>query len=314
MVSLFFSYSHTDEEYRNRLEKHLAPLKREGLISGWHDRKIHAGGHLHDEISQHVEHDQVILLLVSADFLASDYCQDREMATALERHKRKEAIIIPIIVHPCDWKNTPLGELRVTPRDGKPISKHPHHDDAYLEIVTDIREAIPKVDHQPQRTQSIPITPTPSVSQRTPIRSSNLRIRQDFTDHDKDVFLDSTFEFISNYFESSLVELQSRNPGTEIRFKRGVREFTAALYRKGSKQSACKVWLSNSSHFSEGIAFSSNEAGTGYNEMLSVTEDGQSLGLKPQMGGYMILRDNYLTQEGGGEHLWSMFIQPLQRG
>ena len=88
MVSLFFSYSHRDEEFRDELEIHLAMLKREGSISAWHDRRIDAGAKLHDDISEHLETANIILLLVSPSFLASDYCYEREMTRALERQKK----------------------------------------------------------------------------------------------------------------------------------------------------------------------------------------------------------------------------------
>ncbi len=310
MVGVFFSYSHADEEYRNRLEKHLSPLKREGLISQWHDRKIHAGSNLHDEISKHVEEDQVILLLVSADFLASDYCQDIEMARAIERHKRKDAIVIPIIVHPCDWKNTVLGELRATPRDGRPISKHPHHDDAYLDIVTDIRKAISALDSQPQQKTPKPTQTMPTVSAYPSTRSSNLRIRKEFTDHDKDSFLDETFDYIFKYFEASLDELKARNPDIETRFKPQGQTFKTGIYRNGKKECWCKVWISDERHFGGGIAYSHTDSDSSFNEMLAIENDGYSLILKP----FMRSGDTSLTQEGAAEHLWSMFIEPLQQG
>ena len=79
MVTLFFSYSHKDEELRNELETHLALLKRQGVISSWHDRRITAGSDLNQAISSELESSQIILLLVSAHFLASDYCYEKEM-------------------------------------------------------------------------------------------------------------------------------------------------------------------------------------------------------------------------------------------
>ena len=73
MANIFFSYSHTDESLRDELEKHLSILKRQGLIETWHDRRIDSGGDFSQEISSHLEDAEIILLLVSSDFLASDY-------------------------------------------------------------------------------------------------------------------------------------------------------------------------------------------------------------------------------------------------
>src|SRR6185503_16598921 len=98
MAKVFFSYSHDDEQYRDQLEKHLALLKREGLVESWHDRRIRAGSPLAQEIDQQLERADVVLLLVSASFLASDYCYSIEMQRAMERHAAGEATVIPVIV------------------------------------------------------------------------------------------------------------------------------------------------------------------------------------------------------------------------
>ena len=97
-LEVFYSYSHKDEALRDELEKHLALLKRQGLITNWHDRRIGAGDEWRDQIDAHARSAQIILLLISADFLASDYCYDVEMKLALERHAAHEAVVIPIIL------------------------------------------------------------------------------------------------------------------------------------------------------------------------------------------------------------------------
>src|SRR5215472_12123628 len=103
-LSLFYSYTHEDEALRDQLEKHLVQLQRQGLISTWHDRKIPPGGAWADEINAHLETASIILLLVSPDFLASNYCYEIEMERALERQRSGEACVIPIILRPCDWQ------------------------------------------------------------------------------------------------------------------------------------------------------------------------------------------------------------------
>jgi TIR domain len=106
-VRLFYSYSHRDEEFRSALETHLAVLRRSGLIAEWHDRMIHAGGDWRGEIDRYLASADIVLLLVSADFIASDFCWGVEMRKALQRHERGEARVIPIILRPCRWLNTP---------------------------------------------------------------------------------------------------------------------------------------------------------------------------------------------------------------
>ncbi len=102
MTKVFISYSHQDEPYRKDLEKHLAVLRRNAYIDTWTDRKIIPGEEWNKSISQELLSAKIILLLISADFLASDFCYDVEMKTAVQRHNDKEAIVIPIILRFCD--------------------------------------------------------------------------------------------------------------------------------------------------------------------------------------------------------------------
>jgi hypothetical protein len=118
--TLFFSYSHIDEALRNQLEVHLFALKRQGLISTWHDRRIIVGSHVGDAIDANLEAAQIILLLVSSDFIASDYCYEREMMRAMERQESGDARVIPVILRPCDWHDLRFGKLLAAPRDGNP--------------------------------------------------------------------------------------------------------------------------------------------------------------------------------------------------
>ena len=141
MIKLFFSYSHRDELLRDELEVHLAALKRQGVISTWHDKRLQAGDDIDQHISQQLEEADIILLLVSPYFISSDYCYEVEMQRALERHQNGAARVIPVILHPCDWQKTPFGKLRATPPDGKPISKFPNPHDAFLSVTQDIRAA-----------------------------------------------------------------------------------------------------------------------------------------------------------------------------
>src|SRR5256714_6146191 len=97
-VKIFFCYAHEDEELLNKLKSHLRPLQRQGLIDVWHDRDINAGTEWEQEISHHLNTAQVILLLISPDFMDSDYCYGVEMQRAIERHARGEALVIPIIL------------------------------------------------------------------------------------------------------------------------------------------------------------------------------------------------------------------------
>jgi hypothetical protein len=142
IVEVFFSYSHKDERMREKLETHLSALRRENVIAGWHDRKIMPGTEWKDQIDEHIETAHIILLLVSADFLNSDYCYDVELKRAISRHDGGEARVIPIILRPCDWLNTPFGKLQALPRDGKPVSDGATQDHAFNEIARGIRRVV----------------------------------------------------------------------------------------------------------------------------------------------------------------------------
>src|SRR2546430_17381901 len=113
LLELIIIYARYDEKLLNPLQKHLSPLKSQGLISGWYDREIVAGTDWEHEIDEHLNLAFIILLLVSPDFIASSYCYGREMKRALERHEAREAHVIPIILRPGIWWDTPIGKLQV---------------------------------------------------------------------------------------------------------------------------------------------------------------------------------------------------------
>jgi len=314
MSSLFFSYSHKDEALRDRLEVHLAALKREGAISTWHDRRIMAGDVLDQRIDENLESADIILLLVSPDFLASDYCHDVEMQRALARHEKGIARVIPVILRPCDWRHSPFAHLLAAPTDGKPITKWANEDEAFLDVVQKIRAALPAT-HRPEveSSRSGSGAAEPVTVQSGP-RSSNLRLRKTFTDADRDRFLDDAFEYMARLFENSLAELEKRNHGIEGRFKRlDSTHFTAVIYESGAARCQCTISLGG--HFGRGISYSNTVGGSGnsFNEMLSVEHDEQHLYLKPMgiwsMGGE---RETQLSAEGAAEYFWSMLIEPLQ--
>jgi hypothetical protein len=139
---VFYSYAHEDERWRKKLETHLSSLKRKGLISGWYDRNIKAGQEWEQEIDTHLNTADIILLLISPDFLASDYCYCTEMKRAMERHEAGVARVIPIILRPVDWQGTPFDKLQVLPTDAKAVTEWSNSDRAFMDIVKGIRNAV----------------------------------------------------------------------------------------------------------------------------------------------------------------------------
>lgn len=139
-ISLFYSYAHNDETLRNELDKHLSGLRKRGLIAQWHDRNISAGTEWADQIDHHLNTAQIILLLISADFLASDYCYSIELKRALERHGAGEACVIPILLRPVDWQEAPFAKLQILPQNAQPVTAWANQDSAFEDIVIHIRE------------------------------------------------------------------------------------------------------------------------------------------------------------------------------
>ena len=139
---LFFSYAHEDRALLEEVRKHLAAMERSGLIGGWDDRMITAGAEWEGRILESLEQADVILLLVSADFLSSNYCWDVEMRRALVRQAAREALVVPIILRPCDWTNAPFARLQSLPSEGRPIVLWSPQDSGFLDVVEGLRRAL----------------------------------------------------------------------------------------------------------------------------------------------------------------------------
>ena len=141
-VPVFISYAHEDENLRIALGKHLSVLEREGLVTAWHDRMIRPGKEWKGEIDSNLDSAGVILLLVSSDFINSDYCYDIELKRALEHHEQRNTIVVPVILRPVVWQKTLFSKLQALPKDGKPVTEFQNQDAAFVEITEGIRAAI----------------------------------------------------------------------------------------------------------------------------------------------------------------------------
>lgn len=141
-VSIFISYSHEDESYKDKLEKHLSILKRNNIVETWHDRKIIPGEEWDKKIKDELETAQIILLLVSVDFLSSNYCYDIEIKRAVERHDKGEAVLIPIMLRKCDWNETSFSKIQALPKNAKPVKNFDDEDEAFYSIVEGIKSSI----------------------------------------------------------------------------------------------------------------------------------------------------------------------------
>lgn len=136
---MFISYSHRDDGLRAQLDRHLSALRWKGLVDSWHDRQIRPGDEWLGEIDENLEGADVILLLVSADFLASEYCRDIEMRRAMERHREGSATVVPVVLRDCDWQEFPFAEIQGLPLDGRAVTAWPNPDAAFTDIAVRLR-------------------------------------------------------------------------------------------------------------------------------------------------------------------------------
>lgn len=199
-LKAFISYSHLDDHALTRLSKHLSMLKRDGSISEWFDQKIIAGGDLDAEISSHLDECDLFLALVSADFLASNYCYEREMKYAFERHDAGTLRVVPVIVQPCDWQSSPLGKLKALPRDGKAVSEWTNENTAWLDVVTQLRRI---VNEQSATRDELPARSSPRNT-----KPPKYRLKRDFDDVDRQEYREQAFATMRDYFKKASAEIR----------------------------------------------------------------------------------------------------------
>jgi hypothetical protein len=159
-IEVFYAYAYEDEALRFELEKHLSLLHRQGLIAAWHNRHILAGTDWTQAIDTHLEQASMILLLVSSDFLASDYSYGIEMQRAIARHEAKQARVIPILLRPVDWQGAPFAHLQALPTNAKAITAWPNQDEAFTSVAISLRQVI---EHLDQLATSMPASSFPRI-------------------------------------------------------------------------------------------------------------------------------------------------------
>lgn len=144
-LRLFVSYSHADEQLKDELLRHIEPLKHLNLIESWHDRKLVAGEEWEKVISKNLENADIILLLVSIDFINSKYCLDIELERALELHEEKKAVVVPIILRSCLWQHTAFAKLQALPQDAKAVYAWSDRDEALVNIANGIKQVAEEI-------------------------------------------------------------------------------------------------------------------------------------------------------------------------
>ncbi len=224
-IEIFFCYAREDEALRQRLEKQLKALKRQGFIDIWHDRDISAGTEWEREIDKHLNTADIILLLVSPDFMASDYCYGVEMKQAMERHESGQARVIPVILRPVYWQGAPFGKLQALPTDAKHVTSPIWHnlDEAYFDVAEGIRTAVVKLLFQQANTQG-------------DTYSSTGQFREALTEYERAIHIDPNNASVYNSKGITLFELQ-RYEEALIAFEQAIRldsNFTRGFNNKGT--------------------------------------------------------------------------------
>lgn len=204
MKRIFISYSHEDKQYLNQLDKHRAVMIDDGLIELWCDKYIQPGHRIYAEIKKEIHSCDIILLLVSPDYLASESCRE-EMSIAIKRrHSSKVVNVIPIILKSCDWMNTRLKELKALPEDGVPISTSKNKDEVYTNIVKELRQlcldpSSTPLDRKRTQPQTAADVPQPQVDK--------YRVKKDFNEIDRSNFRRKAYSVVKDYFKKEIEDL-----------------------------------------------------------------------------------------------------------
>ena len=198
-MKAFISYSHADTAMLDLLHKHLAQLQREHIVTTWNDQAIKAGANLDNTISTALNSSNLFLALLSPDYIASNYCYEKEFATALEMEKKGEITIIPVIVESCDWKNTPFSTFKALPKDGKPVSTWDNKNTAFLDVIQNVRRLITSL------AQIVFSGPASALKESGIAR--NYRVTKDFDSIEKIEFATKGFTEVKEYLKRYLEEI-----------------------------------------------------------------------------------------------------------
>jgi hypothetical protein len=307
-MKAFISYSHTDEKYVERLHVHLAQMKREGSIDVWHDRTIMVGGTLDQEIDTNLADSDLFLAITSPDFIASGYCYEKEMIDAIAMHDRGEIRIVPIIVEPCDWINTPLQRYLATPKDGKAVSEWSNPNSAFLEVVTDLRKIANAVT-----TRLLPQTPKSQKRQTPKTNKPIYRTKRDFDKIDRIEFKKSAFSEIAKNLRAYCQEADKID-GIRALFEQASQDrFFVTLVNKNKSNSAAErtVYMSDGSFMSGvNILHGRSDSSTSSNGSFSIEADDYDLFLRSLMS-FRSDRERKLSPADVADEIWGEMMQSV---
>ncbi len=246
MAHAFISYSHSDEYIVKRLHTHMSQLKREGTLTSWFDGEILVGSTLDENIKVELEKADLFIAIVSPDYLNSAYCYDIEFQRALAKFQIGQVRIIPIIAQPCDWKPSPFGKFKAIPKDGKPISEWTNENNAFLNIIDELRRIV----------SGAPLAVEPAMST---VKKTTYKIKRDFDPVDLLNFRDESFQIIHDYFTEAMEEINGVNE-IKARFVNDIpkQQFTCVITNRAKIGTTgyISIGIQQSEHFGRnGIAF-----------------------------------------------------------
>ncbi|WP_417498209.1 toll/interleukin-1 receptor domain-containing protein [Maricaulis sp.] len=309
-MQAFISYSHSDEQDVDRLRTHLSMLERDGLLSGWHDRKILAGSRLGSAISSSLNQSELFLAMISADFLASGYCFDVEMKAALKRQDDGLMRIVPIILQPCEWKASPLGHLLATPTDGVPVSDWTNRESAFLSITQAIRKIVEAPKKQSRGNAASRSNSNNFIAQQ--IGSRRYRIKRTFDPIDKRDFAQKSFDHIRAYFISAVEEINSIE-GIRARIdEKSNDRFSVHLVNSLIKRGEGYILIRrhDAGHFGDiDYSTSAHSGDNSSNGGFRVNHDEFELFLSPQMFAFGGREHDRVTGKQAAEMLWSQLLE-----
>lgn len=286
MTTGFISYTHADTELKDQFVRHLAPLRREGLIDVWQDAMLRPGEHLDPTVQAALAASDLVLLLVSSDFIHSEYCYEQEMMRAFARQRAGTARVVAVILRPCQWKGVPVGEGQTLshfvalPKDGLPVTSWLDRDAAFDNAAGAIRDMLrnPAAGGRAERPSAPQAEGAAAFSPpMTPSRTTGglLQLRTKPTDLDRDRFIRSGFSATAALFEARLAELKSSDPRIETDFERiDSRSFAASVYLEGKRVGQVGIWHGGD-FFQDALCLSYDGAAStrnSMNEWLSLTE------------------------------------------
>ncbi len=308
-MKIFVSYSHRDEGTLERLKAHLSPLRRDGRIETWYDREIRAGGEIDGAISAELESCDIVFLLISPDFLDSDYCMDTEMTRAMERHEEGSARVIPIIVEDCYWKTSAFKKLKALPKDGKPISSWTNENTAFLNVVEEVARVLDDMDRAPVSAQ-----PEPGGATRPEAQPLKYRVQRHFDDIDRSDFRDQAYDGIRRYFQEAAAELDALE---ELRGRftaRSDKKFSCTVVNRSRMRGGTAhitVRCSTGGHGFGDISyvFAEDSADNTSNGGFNVENDEYEMFLTATMNFMRGNQEDRMTPHQAAESLWTEFLE-----